>query len=156
MRAAVELRRAPRHIQAMTDPTAMTINGIDENSLRALVELFYARVRRDPLIGPVFNRAIHDWPEHLDRLQAFWSSVMLTSGRYKGRPLPAHIRHSDAITARSFDRWLELWGQTTDELMPAVAAAALQEKAARIAESLSLGIDFASGRGLCAAPARPA
>ena len=134
----------------------MTIDGIDEDSLRALVELFYARVRRDPLIGPVFNGAIDDWPEHLDRLQAFWSSVMLTSGRYKGRPLPAHIKHADAITPRSFDRWLALWGRTTDELLPPAAAAALQEKAARIAESLSLGIDFAQGRGLCAAPARPA
>ena len=132
------------------------IEGIDEDSLRSLVDLFYSRVRRDPLIGPVFNRAVHDWPEHLDRLQAFWSSVMLTSGRYKGRPLPAHIKHADAITPRSFDRWLALWEQSTDELMPPAAAAALQEKAARIAESLSLGIDFASGRGLCAAPARPA
>lgn len=134
----------------------MNIDGIDEDSLRALVELFYARVRRDPLIGPVFNGAIDNWPEHLDRLQAFWSSVMLTSGRYKGRPLPAHVRHAESITPRSFDRWLSLWDQATDELMPPAAAAALQEKAARIAESLSLGIDFAQGRGLCAAPARPA
>ena len=140
----------------MTDTLATRIEGIDEDSLRALVDLFYARVRRDPLIGPVFNRAIDDWPEHLDRLQAFWSSVMLTSGRYKGRPLPAHIKHAEAITPQSFDRWLTLWRQTTNELMPPAAAVALQEKAARIAESLSLGIDFASGRGLCAAPARQA
>jgi hemoglobin len=138
----------------MTDELAMPIDGIDEDGLRTLIELFYARVRRDPLIGPVFNGAIQDWPDHLDRLQAFWSSVMLTSGRYKGRPLPAHIKHADAITSQSFERWLSLWRRTTDELMPPAAAAALQEKAARIAESLSLGIDFASGRGLCAAPAR--
>ena len=155
-RRAVDLRRAPLHIPRMSEPTAMHIEGIDEESLRALVDLFYSRVRRDPLIGPVFNSAIQDWPEHLEKLQAFWSSVMLTSGRYKGRPLPAHIRHAEAITAQSFERWLALSGKTTEELMPPAAAAALQEKAARIAESLSLGINFASGRGLCAAPARPA
>ena len=63
---------------------------IGEEPLRILVETFYGKVRQDPLIGPVFNNAIDDWPEHLDKLQAFWSSVMLTSGRYKGRPLPAH------------------------------------------------------------------
>jgi hemoglobin len=140
----------------MTELNAGAIEGIDEERLRALVDLFYGRVRRDPLIGPVFNAAIDDWPEHLDRLQAFWSSVMLASGRYKGRPLPAHVRHSESITPASFERWLSLWCQATEELMPATAAAALQEKAARIAESLSLGIDFARGRGLQAAPARPA
>ena len=68
---------------------------ITEERLKILVDLFYGRVRQDPLIGPVFNGAIHDWDEHLDKLQAFWSSVMLTSGRYKGRPLPAHIKHGD-------------------------------------------------------------
>ena len=128
---------------------------ITEAGLRNLVDLFYARVRRDPLIGPVFNGAIHDWPEHLDRLQAFWSSVMLTSGRYKGQPLPAHIKHGEAITPAAFERWLSLWRETTGEVMPPAAAAAMQEKAARIAESLSLGIAFAQGRGFshCPAPA---
>jgi hemoglobin len=123
------------------------IDGIDEERLRLLVETFYARVRHDPLIGPVFERAIDDWPGHLERLQAFWSSVMLTSGRYKGRPLPAHVKHGDSITPASFARWLALWKETAEEVMPPAAAAALQEKAARIAESLSLGIEFARGGG---------
>ena len=129
---------------------------ITEEGLRDLVGRFYAKVRRDPLIGPVFNRAIDDWDEHLARLADFWSSVMLTSGRYKGRPLPAHIKHADAITTESFERWLSLWGETTEEMMPAPAAAAMQDKAARIAESLSLGIAFARGEGLTAAPGRAA
>ena len=50
---------------------------ISEEALGQLVQRFYARVRQDPLIGPVFNDAISDWPEHLQKLQAFWSSVML-------------------------------------------------------------------------------
>ena len=121
---------------------------ITEESLKLLVDTFYARVREDDLIGPVFNGAIDDWPEHLDRLQAFWSSVMLTSGRYKGRPLPAHIKHGDAITPEAFDRWLALWRDTTEEVLPPAAAQAMQEKAARIGESLSLGIEFARERSL--------
>ena len=120
---------------------------ITEDSLKLLVDTFYARVRQDDLIGPVFNRAIDDWPEHLDRLQAFWSSVMLTSGRYKGRPLPAHIKHGDAINPASFERWLGLWRETTNELLDAESAAAMQEKAERIAESLMLGIQFHRGEG---------
>jgi hemoglobin len=118
---------------------------INEEVLRRLVALFYGRVRRDPLIGPVFNGAIQDWPGHLDKLQAFWSSVMLTSGRYKGRPLPAHIALGDAVTPAAFARWLALWREATEEALPPAAAAAMQEKAARIAESLSLGIGIARG-----------
>ncbi len=56
---------------------------ITEEALGRLVERFYAKVRSDALLGPVFDRAIADWPEHLERLQNFWSSVMLTSGRYR-------------------------------------------------------------------------
>src|SRR5690242_16469933 len=90
-----------------------TMDGISEDALKQLVETFYARVRQDPLIGPVFNDAIHDWPEHLEKLQAFWSSVMLTTGRYKGRPMPAHVKHADRIDRASFARWLALWGEVT-------------------------------------------
>lgn len=117
-----------------------------EDDLKHVVEAFYTRIRADPLLGPIFNGAIHDWPEHLDNLQAFWSSVMLTSGRYKGQPMVAHARHAAAITPEAFARWLELWRITTDELVPSEAAAALQEKASRIAESIALGIDFYRNR----------
>ena len=132
----------------------MRFDGITEESLRHLVEAFYAKVRMDPLIGPVFNAAIADWPEHLDKLQCFWSSVMLTSGRYKGRPLPAHLKHADGISAPSFERWLEIWRETTGEMLDPGSAAALQEKAGRIAESLSLGISFHRDREAALATVR--
>ena len=115
---------------------------IDDSSLKALVDLFYDRVRRDDLIGPLFNDAIGDWPGHLEKLTAFWSSVMLSSGRYKGQPVPAHFRHRDRIEPRMFERWLALWRLTTAELFVAPAAAALQAKAERIAESLNLALYF--------------
>jgi len=120
---------------------------ITEDSLRLLVDEFYTRVRADDMIGPVFNNAVMDWPDHLGKLQAFWSSVMLASGRYKGQPLPAHIKHAGQIDHQSFDRWLIIWGATTADLMDEPSAAALQEKAAKIAESLSLGIEFSRERG---------
>lgn len=115
---------------------------IDEAGLARLVDAFYARVRADAELGPIFNDAIDDWPHHLEKLTAFWSSVMLTSGRYKGQPVPAHMKHRSRITPELFDRWLGLWKQATDELMEPVAALALQEKAARIAESLKLAMFF--------------
>ena len=137
--------RPPTYMTEMASENEMGIEGITEERLSELVDLFYGRVRKDDLIGPVFNRAIDDWPEHLDRLKAFWSSVMLTSGRYQGRPLPAHVKHGDSIRQASFDRWLELWREATEDVLPPAAAAAMQEKAGRIAESLSMGIAFARG-----------
>ena len=131
----------------MSNEFSKSVDGITEDRLKHLVALFYDRVRGDALIGPVFNDAIHDWPEHLDKLQAFWSSVMLTSGRYKGRPLPVHVKRGDRIGPASFDRWLALWREATEEVLPPAAAAALQDKAGRIAESLSLGIEYARGGG---------
>ncbi|WP_126172280.1 group III truncated hemoglobin [Altericroceibacterium xinjiangense] len=115
---------------------------ITEAEIARVVPAFYAQVRRDPMLGPIFNSAIGDWPHHLQKLQAFWSSVMLASGRYKGQPMPAHIRHAAQITPAAFARWLELWGETTDAMLTPEAAAAMQEKAARIAESLALGIRY--------------
>ncbi len=115
---------------------------IDDANLARLVDLFYERVRADEELGPIFNDAIADWPEHLEKLAAFWSSVMLTSGRYKGQPVPAHVKHKARITPELFDRWLALWARTTDELMAPDAAAALQDRAQRIAQSLQLAMFF--------------
>lgn len=118
------------------------VSAIDEAGLARLVDAFYNRVRTDPQLGPIFSGAISDWPQHIEKLTDFWSSVMLGTGRYKGRPVPTHLKHRDAITTTMFERWLALWQQTTDELLPASAAAALQSKAARIAESLQLAMFF--------------
>jgi len=115
---------------------------IDDESLGQLVRLFYARIRQDTELGPIFNRAIGDWPEHLEKLTDFWSSVMLTTGRYKGRPVPAHLKHAAHITPALFQRWLAIWADTTNELMAPRAAQALQAKAARIAESLQLAMFY--------------
>ncbi len=118
---------------------------IDEAGLERLIPLFYARVRADDLLGPLFNEAVADWPEHLERLVAFWSSVMLTSGRYKGHPMQAHLQHKSRMTPEMFERWLALWAEVTGEALPPAAAAALQAKAARIAESLQLGLFYRIG-----------
>jgi len=84
----------------------MTSTTLTEDDLERVVHAFYERVRADALLGPIFNGAIHDWPEHLANLAAFWSSVMLTSGRYKGQPMVAHARHAAAITPEAFARLL--------------------------------------------------
>ena len=115
---------------------------IEEHDLQRLVGRFYDKVRTDDLLGPIFNNAIADWPEHLEKLTAFWSSVMLTSGRYKGNPMAAHLRLASQIDPPMFGHWLKLWRETATELLDASVASAVIAKAERIAESLQLGISF--------------
>jgi hemoglobin len=117
--------------------------GIDEAMIERLVRGFYARVRQDPLIGPVFDARIRDWEPHLQRMCAFWSSVALMSGRYHGQPMPKHLPLP--VDGRHFDRWLELFEATARDLCPAKAAEHFVERARRIAESLELGVAGANG-----------
>ena len=113
-----------------------------EAQLARLVDAFYARVRADDMLGPLFNSAVDDWSEHLEKLAGFWSSVMLTSGRYKGNPVAAHAKHADAIRPEMFDRWLMLWSETAGEILPPADAELIRLKAERIAESLKLALFF--------------
>ena len=133
---------------------------LDEDMIARLVHAFYEAVRADALLGPVFEARIQDWPVHLARMCAFWSSVMLMTGSYHGRPMERH--QALPIDAGHFDRWLELFRRSANAVCPPEAAALFIERAGRIAESLELGRALNDGvllkRGMRyrqAAPAPP-
>lgn len=128
---------------------------LDEATIAIVIDRFYERIRADPTLGPVFNGAVVDWDSHLQKLAAFWSSVMLTSGRYKGNPVAVHRRHTDVITPAMFDRWLALWTDITSTMLPAETARAMQGKAAMIGESLKLAMYFRLPPATSAGGVRP-
>lgn len=130
-----------RRARAVTEIKART--GIDEAMIHALVHGFYAKVRADDVLGPVFDAAITDWSPHLAKMCDFWSSVALMSGRYHGQPMPAHLKLP--IGPEHFDRWLALFEATAAELCPPAAAEHFIERARRIADSFELGRAFATG-----------
>jgi hemoglobin len=112
--------------------------GIDEAMIERLVRRFYAKIREDALLGPIFETRIQDWEPHLERMCVFWSSVALMSGRYHGSPMTKHLPLP--VDAVHFDRWLALFEETAREVCPPKAQAHFIERARRIAESLELGI----------------
>lgn len=114
---------------------------IDEAAIHALVHGFYARVREDAMLAPIFNRVIGDWDTHLAKMCDFWSSVMLMSGRFKGNPMVAHMRLKDA-RPEHFTRWLALFRATAHELFADDVACAFIGRAENIARSLQLGMFF--------------
>ncbi len=142
----------PHETQHQPHPKAPGLAaGVTEPMIRDLVLRFYAEVRRDPLLGPIFESRVHDWDEHLDKLTAFWSSVVLMTGRYKGRPMPVHMAIAE-ISPLHFQRWLALFGATAATACPPAAAALFIERAERIAQSLHLGICLHRGEGPVVAP----
>src|SRR3954463_7792578 len=114
---------------------------ITEDAIAILIDTFYARVRRHAELGPVFNAAIaeDEWPEHLLTMQRFWSSVMLTSGRYSGNPVAVH-RAVAGLERALFTDWLTLFSETASELFDAGPASEFAAKAQRIATSLQLAL----------------
>lgn len=124
--------------------------GVTEEMIHAVVHAFYAKVRRDPALGPIFARVIGDtWDTHLAKMCDFWSSVLLMTGRFKGTPMAAHARLPE-LRATHFARWLHVFGRTATEICPPAAAALFIAKADMIGQSLQLGI--AASRGELLAP----
>lgn len=118
--------------------------GVDEAMIDRLVRGFYDRIRLDPALGPIFAARITDWEPHLQKMCAFWSSVMLRTGRYHGMPMPKHAPLP--VDASHFDQWLALFETTAREICGDAAADLFIDRARRIALSLELGV--ATTRGL--------
>lgn len=120
--------------------------GVTEDMIAVLVHSFYAKVRRDDLLGPIFEQAVGDrWDAHLAKLADFWSSVTLMSRRFTGAPMAVHAG-LPGIGPGHFARWLELFSETARTVCPPAAAAMFEAKAAMIAQSLQLGIAASRGR----------
>jgi len=134
---------APRMASARPDMTAaiMADTGLDEATLRDLVHAFYDKVRRDAVLGPIFAARIADWGPHLERMVAFWSSVALMTGRYHGRPVPAHTPLP--VNGAHFDRWQDLFRETAREVCTPAGAAHVTLRAERIARSLRMAVEGA-------------
>jgi len=113
---------------------------VSEEMIHRQVHAFYARVRADEELGPIFARVIgDDWDPHLAKMCDFWSSVMLTSGRYKGNPMIAHMRLK-MVRPAHFERWLDIFAQTARAECPPAIADQFCARAANIARSLQLGM----------------
>jgi hemoglobin len=135
----------------MTETQAIPLGGpspITEPMIRRLVDTFYAKVRQDDLIGPIFNARVADWDDHLSKLTAFWASVILRKPGYDGRPMRPHLMMP--LEGRHFDRWLDLFEANALAELPREIAALFVGRARHIADSFEAGV--ANVRGEIVAP----
>ena len=120
--------------------------GLQRDDIVQLVDAFYDKVQADPILGPVFNPAVHDWPEHKATLVKFWASVALGTREYRGNPMAAHRPHP--ILDAHFGHWLALWQDTAREVLGDAKAAEMYAYAQRIGQSLRYGLGLDRTRSL--------
>lgn len=125
-------------------------DALDPASLGVLVRSFYDRVRRDALLGPIFERHIgvgaEAWEPHLERMTAFWQTMLLQQPGYRGDPLARH-QGIEGLRSAHFDRWLELFDETAGELYDAQTAAFVVGRARTMRAHLSKHLLAGGGSG---------
>jgi hemoglobin len=120
---------------------------VDEASIERLVRHFYARIQGDAELAPIFAAVIPgDWEPHLHTMIDFWSSVMLRTGRFNGRPVSTH-RALVGVTPKHFDTWLRLFDASARAIYPAAVAEQFVDRAGRIADSLQRAMFPPAGPG---------
>jgi len=121
------------------------IDTISEASIKKLVDTFYIKVRNDVELKPLFEGTIgttdEAWQPHLEKMYAFWSSLMLSSGKYHGTPMQKHLG-LPVFDTNLFGHWLELFEQAAHEIHTQDIAEQYYEKSRRVAQSLKLALDF--------------
>ncbi len=106
--------------------------------VRQLVDTFYDKVRRDDVLGYIFNEVAHiDWPAHLPKMVAFWEFLLLGHDTYRGNPLEKHwhVHEKEPFTAEHFDRWVALFREAADELFTGPKTEDAKFRAYAIAET---------------------
>lgn len=109
-----------------------------EDAIGVCVREFYAKARKDDLLGPVFNAKVDDWDVHMRVITNFWSNALLGTGGYKGSPFVLHMNLP--IELEHFTRWLALFEDTAKATLPPDLAAKALAKANHMAESFKAGI----------------
>ena len=110
----------------------------DEGDIERLVVDFYRAAAMDAVLGPVFEAAHVDWPQHIATIKAFWSWQLLGIRGYDGNPLLAH-RPSHArtpFTVAHFERWCTLFVETVDASFTGPRADAAKVRALKMAGAL--------------------
>ena len=103
-----------------------------------LVRTFYGRALADPFIGFIFTDVARlDLEEHVPRITSFWETVLLGAQSYRGGAFGPHVDVHAKVRLREghFERWLQLWFGTVDELFAGERANLAKVHALRVARA---------------------
>jgi len=107
------------------------------DQIDTVVGKFYAAVRQDADLAPIFNNHIHDWPEHEIKIASFWRNAILRERSYAGNPMQKHQAAGD-VKPDHFPIWLGLF----DEVLPAELPPHLADEWSRLAHRIGQGLSY--------------
>jgi hemoglobin len=118
----------------------MTCDRLTEDSVDALVTSFYARIRRDPELAPIFEKALAGrWDSHMATMREFWCSALRMKRGYRGDMLAAH-RKLGTLPPAAFARWLALFRETVTEGFAQEPADVILDRAEKTARNLETAL----------------
>src|SRR5690606_35104543 len=93
------------------------------------------------LLKAIFEDVIQDrWPEHLAKMYRFWQTVLLGEHTYQGSPFVPHAHLS--VDKGHFERWIQLFFETVDEIFSGEKAERAKWQGERMAEMFHLKINY--------------
>jgi hemoglobin len=110
---------------------------------------FYRQAAMDDVLKPVFAAAGMNWNRHIETLVEFWSWQLFGVRGYEGNPLRAHepVHDRTPFTDEHYERWLELFVGTIDNLFAGPVAELAKARARKMATALQRLLDGASDAG---------
>ncbi|MGI9368893.1 MAG: group III truncated hemoglobin [Ruegeria sp.] len=126
----------------MNKPTIPPRFPVTPEQIDQQVSSFYECVRRDDLLGPIFQNHVHNWPAHEEKIASFWRNAILFERGYDGNPQRVHIERPD-ITPDLFARWLDLFEEVAHRNLPPETAIPWVALARRIGAGMRAGVTAA-------------
>ena len=114
-----------------------------KEDIKLLVDTFYDKVKKDAVIGYLFNEVAKvNWEHHLPRMYEFWENVLFQTGSFTGNPMIAHtqLHQKSPLSPEHFGRWQQLFLETINELFEGEYAELARQRAVSIATMMRIKI----------------
>ena len=114
--------------------------------IELLVNSFYDKVKKDEVIGGIFQKIIaDDWSHHLPIMYQFWETILLNKPGYTGNPIRKHIEvdQQTPLEVPHYNRWLQLWSETIDNLFAGTLADEAKNRASLMMNLIKIKVESA-------------
>jgi hemoglobin len=104
--------------------------------IELLINTFYDKVKKDDTIGFIFRDiAKVNWEHHLPIMYDFWETLLLDATSYSKNAMEPHytLNRKVSLEEKHFQRWLQLFFGTVDDLFSGDNATMAKTKARSIA-----------------------
>ncbi|MCE3038386.1 group III truncated hemoglobin [Helicobacter anatolicus] len=116
---------------------------INQQNIQKLMDIFYAKVRKDPELSKIFLPAVGEdnesWEKHKEKIGRFWRQMLLGEPVFDGQPLKKHL-DLPPFPRELFNVWLNLFSESLHQIYENDVAKSILQKATMIAQRFQIAI----------------